>query len=279
MKNKARRILVGGVAGLALAAGVAAAAGNQGSPGAIDNMQVVGQVSLAGVNGGNPLAIRGFAFGAAKTSVASKPIVDEVTVVRRVDAFSSSFVSDAVTGRHRASAVVELFAPGTQTAYARYTLGDVTLGKVAHDGQKETLSLRSSVQTVESSIAGAPTPQLQAGRQIGSLALDGFATPIAVSDADFEIVAPPAAGGGGSGRPTIKPLAVEVAHGSASPQLLNAGLTGKHLRRVTLTLARATYTLADATVTSVKEEASGVPGSIPTERIQLDAATVQVTTQ
>jgi type VI protein secretion system component Hcp len=278
MKSTALRTLVGGVAGLALAAGVAAAASNQASPRAIDNAQVVGQVSVAGVNGGNPLAIRGFAFGAARASLAGKPIFDEVTVVRRVDALSSAFVNDAVTGRHRASAVVELFAPGTQTAYARYTLGDVTLGKVAHDGQKETLSLRSSVQTVESSIAGAPTPQLPLRRQIGSLALDGFAAPIAVSDADFEIVVPPAGGGGGSGRPTIKPLAIELAHGSASPQLMNALLTGKHLR-ATLTLARVTYTLADATVTSVKEEASGVPGSIPTERIQLDAATVQVTTQ
>jgi type VI protein secretion system component Hcp len=279
MKRTALRTVVGVVAGLSLAAGVAAAAGNQVSAKAIDNTRVVGRLSLAGLNDGKPLAIRGFAFGAANPGGTGKPTLDAVTVVRRVDAFSSSFVSDAATGRHRGSAVVELFTPGTQTAYVRYTLGDITLGKVAHDGDTETLALRSSALPVEDSIVGAPTPQLQPGKQIGSLALDGFAAPIAVADADFEIVAAPVGGGGGTGRPTIKPLAVELAHGSASPQLMNAVLTGKHLRRVTLTLARATYTLADATVTSVKEEASGVPGSIPTERIQLDAATVQVTTQ
>jgi type VI protein secretion system component Hcp len=259
--------------------------GPAGGPPAL-HTQVVGTATLAGVNGGNPFTIRGFSWGASNDGAGAggggaggKATIGEVELVRGVDALSSHLVDDAAAGLHLSSAVVDLFVPGTQSPYARYTLDDVRVAKVVHDGDVETLALASATID-EQSLAGAAPPQLPAGSQLGDLQLDGLAAPLGVSGDRFEIDSASAPVGGGSGNaPTIHPLVVSLAHGAASPQLVHDVLTGLHLRAATLTTPHATYSLTDVVVQSVQDEATGAAGSIPSEKIELVAAHLAVTSQ
>ena len=265
--------------------------GPQGPPGPVGgppapNTQVVGTATLVGVNGGSPFTIRGFSWGASNDGAGAvgggaggKAVIGDVELVRSVDALSSHFVDDAAAGLHRPSAVIDLFAPGTQTPYARYTLDDVRVTKVVHAGNVETIAL-AAVTIDEQSLAGAAAPQLPAGSKLGDLQLDGFAGPLDVSSDRFEIDGASGQVGGGAGNtPTIKPLVVTLAHGAASPQLVHDVLTGLHLRQATLTTPHATYSLTDVTVQSVQDEATGAAGSIPSEKLELVAAHVAVTSQ
>ena len=153
------------------------------------------------------------------------------------------------------------------------------MAKVVHAGDVETLALASATID-EQSLAGAAAPQLPAGSQLGDLQLDGFAGPLGVSGDRFEIDSASAPVGGGSGNtPTIQPLVVNLAHGAASPQLVDDVLTGRHLKQATLTTPHATYSLTDVTVQSVQDEATGAAGSIPSEKIELVAAHVAVSSQ
>ena len=103
--------------------------GPQGPPGPAGgtpslHTQVVGTATLAGVNGGSPFTIRGFSWGASNDGAGAagggggggKATIGEVELVRGVDALSSHLVDDAAAGLHLSSAVIDLFAPGTQIA-------------------------------------------------------------------------------------------------------------------------------------------------------------------
>jgi type VI protein secretion system component Hcp len=211
--------------------------------------------------------------GSAKTTV------DDVTLVRAIDGVSSTLVDEAASGVPLRGAVIELFAPGTQTPYTRYTLRDVVVAKVVQVGGEETFALHPA-EIDEESIAGAPAPKLPAGSQLGTLQLDGYAVTLAVSGDEFEIDGAPSAAGGGSGsQATIKPLVVDLPLGSDSPKLVDDVLAGIHRKTATLTTAHATYSLTDVVVRSLKDEATGAAGSIPSEKIELDAAKVAVATQ
>lgn len=238
--------------------------------------QIVGQLTLAGANEGNPMLIRGFSWGATNDGGGSggggggKATIDDMTLVRDVDALSPALIDDVKAGVHLSSAAVDLFSPGTQTPYARYTLSDVLVTKVEHEGEKETLVLHVA-QVDEQAFAGTPAPVLPAGSQIGTLTLDGIAGALAISGAGFEIDGP-------AGLPaTTKPLRVDLAHGAAAPELALDVLTGIHLKSATVETSNATYVLTDVIVRSVQDEATGAAGAIPSERITLDAAQVQVT--
>jgi type VI protein secretion system component Hcp len=238
--------------------------------------EVVGQVTLSGVNDGNPMLVRGFSWGAASSDGGfgggggGKSTIDDVTLVRGVDSTSPALVHDVETGIHRPSAFVDLFTPGTQTPYARYALSDVRVAKVEHDGDEETIVLHA-VDIDEQPFGGGSPPALAADEQIGTLSLDGIAGELAISGAGFGIEAP------ALGAATIKPLRVDLAHGASAPQLLSHVMAGIHRPHATVTTSNATYSLTDVVVRSVKDEATGAAGSIPSERITLAAAQVQVT--
>ena len=238
--------------------------------------EVVGQLTLPGANEGNPMLIRGFSWGASNSGGGfgggggGKSTIDDVTVVREVDALSPAIIDDVQTGIHRASAAVDLFSPGTQTPYARYELSDVRVRNVDHDGDEETIVLHAA-QIEEQPFGGAPAPVLPADEQIGTLTLDGIAGALAISGAGFEIDGPEGAAA------TIKPLRVDLAHGAAAPELALDVLTGTHHMHATVQTSEATYSLTDVVVRSVQDKATGAAGSIPSERITLDAAQVQVT--
>ena len=262
--------------------------GPQGPPGPAGGMpaehtQVVGRASVEGIAGGNPFSVRGFSWGASNSGDAGagggggagKATVGDVELVRSVDALSAPLVDDAATGRHLRSATVELFVPGTQTAYARYSLSDVRVSQVRHDGNLETFRLNAA--TIEEQSLGAG-PQLAQGSELGTLELDGLAGQLAVSDDGFRIDSSSSQSGGGAGNTaTYAPLVVRLAHGAASPQLVEDVLTGKHLKTATVTTPHATYSLTDVVVRSVQDEATGAAGSVPSEEIELTAADVAVT--
>jgi type VI protein secretion system component Hcp len=238
--------------------------------------EIVGQVTLAGVNAGDPMLIRGFSWGASNTDggfgggAGGKSTIDDVALVRNVDASSPALIEDAGTGLHRPAASVDLFSPGTQTPYAHYALTDVRVAKVQHEGAEETFVLHAA-DVDEQVVPGPAVPVLEAGSQLGTLTLDGIAGSLAISDAGFEIE------GATLGAATIKPLRVDLAHGAAAPALLFDVMTGIHRPHATVTTSNATYSLTDVVVRSVDEKASGAAGSIPSEQITLDAAQVQVT--
>jgi type VI protein secretion system component Hcp len=256
--------------------GVPGPAGPQGPAGGPPPLhtEIVGQMTLAGVNGGNPMPIRGFSWGAANSDGGfgggggGQSTIDDVTLVRSVDPASPALINDVRTGIHRSSASVDLFSPGTQTPYAHYALTDVRVKNVEHDGDEETIVLHA-VEVDEQALGGAPV--LPEDRQIGTLTLDGIAGSLAISGAGFEIDGP------ALGAATIKPLRVELAHGTAAPALLFDVVTGIHRPHATVTTSEATYSLTDVVVRSVQDEAKGAAGSIPSEEITLEAAQVQVT--
>jgi type VI protein secretion system component Hcp len=249
--------------------------GPSGAPPAL-HTEVVGRLTLPGVNAGDPMPIRGFSWGAANSGggfgggAGGKATMDDVTLVRNVDAASPALISSIETGIHRPSASVDLFSPGTQTPYAHYALSDVQVTKLDHDGAEETFVLHA-VDIDEQAVAGAPVPVLPADQQIGTLTLNGIPGELAISGAGFEIEKP------ALGAATIKPLRVDLAHGAAAPALLFDVLTGIHRTTATVQTANATYSLTDVVVRSVEETSTGAAGSIPSEQITLDAAQVQVT--
>jgi type VI protein secretion system component Hcp len=256
--------------------------GPQGAPGPqgpsggtpAPNTEVVGQVTVAGVKGAAPMAIRGFSWGASTSDggagggAGGKTTIDDVTLVRTIDAATPALVGDALSGLHHQSAVIDLFVPGTQTAYVRYALTDVLVAKIAHDGDDETFSLRPA-QITEQTLAGAPPPT---GAQIGSLTLDGYADVLPISGDGFEIDGP-----SGLTPATIHPLRIDLALGASAPKLALDTMTGIHRKTATVQTSKATYHLTDVVIRSVHDEATGTAGSLPTERITLDAAQVQVT--
>jgi Type VI secretion system effector, Hcp len=249
--------------------------GPSGAPPAL-HTEVVGQLTLPGVNAGDPMLIRGFSWGASSSGGGfgggggGKATIDGVTLVRNVDSASPALINSVETGIHRLSASVDLFSPGTQTPYAHYALSDVQVTKLDHDGAEETFVLHAA-DIDEQAVAVAPVPVLPADEQIGTLTLDGIAGELAISGAGFEIEKP------ALGAATIKPLRVDLAHGASAPALLFDVLTGIHRVHATVTTANATYSLTDVVVRSVEEKATGAAGSIPSERITLEAAQVQVT--
>jgi type VI protein secretion system component Hcp len=258
--------------------GVPGPAGPQGPSGAPPALhaEVVGQLTLPGVNAGDPMLIRGFSWGASNSGGGfgggggGKATMDDLTLVRNVDSASPALICSVETGIHRASASLDLFSPGTQTPYAHYALTDVQVTKLDHDGAKETFVLHA-VDVDEQAVAGAPMPVLPAEEQIGALTLNGIPGDLAISGAGFEIEKP------ALGAATIKPLRVDLAHGASAPALLFDVLTGIHRATATVQTANATYSLTDVVVRSVEEKTTGAAGSIPSEQITLDAAQVQVT--
>ena len=285
MKRKLLPIAAAAAVILAVAAGAATGAQGPHGPAAAPHTQIVGRATLDGLDDGNAFTVRGFSLGASNTGAgasgggagAGKATIDDVELVRHVDALSAPLVDDAATGRHLRSAVIDLFVPGTQTPYARYSLGDVRVAKVLHVGDLETIALASATVDEQSLAAG---PQLAPGSQLGTLQLDGIAAPLAVSDDRFEIDSADSSTGGGAGNTaTFQPLVVSLAHGAASPQLVDDVLTGRHLETATLTTPHATYSLTDVVVQSVKDEATGAPGSQPSEEIELVASHVAVSSQ
>ena len=241
------------------------------------NTEIVGQVTVAGVNGAAPMAIRGFSWGASNSDgglgggAGGKTTIDDVTLVRTMDAATPALVGDAVSGLHHQSAVIDLFVPGTQTAYVRYALTDVLVSKIAHDRDDETFSLRP-VQITEQTLAGATPSALPAGAQTGSLTLDGYADVLPISGDGFEVDGP-----SGLTPATIHPLRIDLALGASAPKLALDTMTGIHRKTATVQTSKATYHLTDVVIRSVHDEATGAAGSIPTERITVDAAQVQVT--
>ena len=259
--------------------GPAGAQGPQGPSGAppARHTEDVGQVTIAGLNGGAPMTIRGFSWkasnegGAFGGGAGGKTTVEDVTLVRTVDDTSPALVTDALNGLHIQNAVVDLFVPGTQTGYARYTLTDVTIAKIAHDGDAETFQLHPA-QISEQTLPGVTPPALPADAQTGTLTLSGLPGGLAISGNGLDV------DGGTAFTPaTIHPLRVDLALGGSSPQLVQRVLTGMHLATATVQTSTLTYHLTDVTIRSVEDEATGAAGSIPTERITLDAAQVQVT--
>jgi type VI protein secretion system component Hcp len=249
--------------------------GPSGAPPAL-HTEVVGRLTLPGVNAGDPMLIRGFSWGASNSGGgfggggAGKATMDDVTLVRNVDSASPALISSVETGIHRASASVDLFAPGTQTPYAHYALTDVQVTKLDHDGAQETFVLHA-VDVDEQAVAGAPVPVLPADEQLGTLTLNGIPGELAISGAGFEIEKP------ALDAATIKPLRVDLAHGASAPALVFDVLTGIHRTTATVKTANATYSLTDVVVRSVEEKTTGAAGSVPSEQITLDAAQVQVT--
>ena len=239
--------------------------------------EIVGQLTLPGVNGGNPMPIRGFSWGASNSDggfgggAGNESTIDDVTVVRNVDPNSPALIHHAELGIHRSSASIDLFSPGTTTPYARYALSDVRVRNVEHDGDDETIILHA-VEIAEQPFGGGSAPALPADEQIGALTLDGIAGELAIAGVGFKIDAPAA------GAATVKPLRVDLAHGVAAPDLLLDVLTGAHRAHATVRTATATYSLTDVEVRSIHDEATGAEGAIPSERITLAAAQVQVTT-
>jgi type VI protein secretion system component Hcp len=250
--------------------------GPAGGPPAL-HTEIVGQLTLSGVNGAAPMAVRGFSWGASSTDsgagggAGGKTTIDDVTLVRTIDAVSPVLVGNAESGLHHQTAVVDLFTPGAQAPYARYTLTDVVVATIAQSGDDETLSLHPA-QIAEQLLPGSTPPVLPAGAQTGTLTLDGIADVIPISGDLFA-----ADGPSGLTPATIHPLRVDLAHGGNAAKLALDALTGIHLKTATVTTSKATYLLTDVVVRSIHEDATGAAGSIPTERITLDAAQVQVT--
>jgi type VI protein secretion system component Hcp len=250
--------------------------GPAGGPPAL-HTEVVGQLTLSGVNGAAPLAIRGFSWGASSTDggagggAGGKTTIDDVTLVRTMDAVSPVLVGNAESGLHHQTAVIDLFTPGAQAPYARYTLTDVVVARIAQSGDDETISLHPA-QVAEQLLAGSTPPVLPAGAEIGTLTLDGIADVMPISGDGFAVDGP-----SGLTPATIHPLRVDLAHGANAAKLALDALTGIHLKTATVKTSKATYLLTDVAVRSIHEDATGAAGSIPTERITLDAAQVQVT--
>src|SRR4029453_8612404 len=94
------------------------APGPQGGPGPqappggtpAPNTEVVGQVTVAGVKGAAPMAIRGFSWGASTSDggrdggARGKTPIDVGTLVRTIDAAPPALVGDALSGLHHQSA-------------------------------------------------------------------------------------------------------------------------------------------------------------------------------
>ena len=249
--------------------------GPAGGPPAL-HTEIVGRLTVPGINGGNPMLIRGFSWGASNSDggfgggAGGKATIDEVTVVRSVDQATPALVESVETGAHEAAAAVDLFSPGTQDPYAHYALTDVRFRHVEHDGANETIRVEA-VDIDEQAVAGAAMPALEASDQIGTLTLSGIAGQLPISGVRFEV------DGSGLGVATIEPLRVDLAHGAAASALLFDVLTGIHRASATVQAADATYSLTDVVVRSVSEKATGAADSIPFERITLEAAQVHVT--
>ena len=249
--------------------------GPAGGPPAL-HTEIAGRLTVPGINGGNPMLIRGFSWGASNSDggfgggAGGKATMDEITVVRGVDQATPELFDGVATGVHKASAAVDLFSPGTQTPYMHYALTDVRLTHLDHDGAEETIRLRA-VDIDEQAVAGATMPGLEASDQIGTLTLSGMAGQSPISGVGFAVE------GSELGGATIEPLRVDLAHGAVAPTLLFDVLTGIHRASATVQTADATYSLTDVVVRSVSEKATGAADSIPFERITLEAAQVHVT--
>ena len=250
--------------------------GPSGAPPA-PHTQVVGQATIEGLNGNAPFPITGYSWGATSAGDsgtgtgggAGKAIIGDVTIVHGVNSLSPALVDDAATGRHIRSAQIELFAPGTTTAYLRYELSDVLVTRVLHADDEETVAL-SPTEIDEALVAGAPTPTVPS--DVGTVTFDGIAGTFAVSAHAFDVVntgTSDSGSGGGAGKAIFKPSKVELALGAAAPTFAHAVLTGEHFRSAVVTMPHATYTLSDVLVPAVQDTATGAAGSVPTQAVDL----------
>jgi type VI protein secretion system component Hcp len=224
----------------------------------------VRRVAWANTLDGNPWALGGGA--------APKPVWGSLVVTKAPDKSSPALWDLTATGKHVASAALELLAPGASAPYARYALQDVSVTRFstrAAGGEREDeVALGYATATPTFNIA-APLPATGAS-EVGALTVDGIAgsSPVVLDAWQLGKAQP---GAFEIGKPVDR----------SSPALFARFAAGQHIKRVTISrylpgtrTAYATYVLSDAVISSYSVSGEGRP----VERIGFAARRIETTT-
>lgn len=207
----------------------------------------------------------------------------EVTATPGADA--PQLLTAVASGKHLASAKLEVTAPGAASPTATLELGEMTVASfaVSGSGAERTEQMRLTVPSPGGSQAEPPrlvwaagAPALPtAGQKLGEMTLAGVTGTFdlisdpsaAVEPEGWGLVGPEATGGGGgTSRPKFETFRVVKAVDSRSPELLDAMRFGKHFTLATIkvfvpgtTTPATTYELKDASFGSYHLRGGPVP--------------------
>jgi type VI protein secretion system component Hcp len=223
----------------------------------------VRRVAWANTLDGDPWALGGGA--------GAKPAWGNLVVTKAPDKGSPLLWDLSATGKHVASAKLELVAPGASVPYASYVLQDVSVARFNTRGagsEREDEVAFGYAKATPAFNAAAPLPAAGAS-EVGALTVDGIAgsSPV-VLDAWQVSKAQPG------------PFEVGKPVDRSSPALFARFASGQHIKRVTISrylpgtrTAYATYVLTDAVVVSYAVAGEGRP----VERIGFAARRIETT--
>jgi type VI protein secretion system component Hcp len=229
---------------------------------------------------------------------AVKPSFGGLDVTATPGADAPQLLTAVASGKHFASAKLEVLAPGAETPTATLELGDTTVASfaVSGSGEERTEGMRLTVTDP----GGSPTdpPQLVwagapalpvAGQKVGEMTLAGVTGTInlisdpsaAVEPEGWGLVGPePTGGGGGVSHPKFATFRVVKAVDSLSPELLEAMKFGSHFTGAKITIF-ATGTTTPATTYELKDARIGGyrlrGGPIPIEELGFNYSTIKQT--
>ncbi len=242
-----------------------AAALNPSSPVAVVGTGDVGQLTLAGVNGGNPVPVMSFSHSARRPAGAAQ--TDEVLrVTRHVDTNSPQLLGIGLRGAKAATAKLELLStvalPPPRTVIATYNLTNVSIEKLDESEASlqageavEALVLRYDTLTVSCAPSACREPVHEPGTEDQISISELGAEPVQIRAMSFGIEK-----GLGGAKVGFAPATVQMDLSNVAPALILRGRTGTSLGRVIVDLVKeggahpviyATYDFTAAAATSV----------------------------
>jgi type VI protein secretion system component Hcp len=273
--------------------GDAGPAGAQGGPGPVaappvQSRKPVGRLTLAGVTGDGPggtIEVRSLAWSNVLSGdpfsggggVTAKPVWGDVVIAKAPDRSSPQLWKLTATGKHVASAKLDLLAPGASAPYASYVFKDVaatTFSTHGSDDERQDevgLSFGATASPLAFD-ASAPLPALAQPR-VGQLTVEGIPGDIDLVLDAWRL--------DNTGTARFGPFVVSKGVDGASSALLSRFTSGMHTKTVTIKLLQpgsttvyTTYLLTNVVVSSFTVVGDGRP----LERVGFDAAKIESTT-
>jgi type VI protein secretion system component Hcp len=291
-----------GAAGAQGATGATGAPGAQGEPGEADappgGPATTERLTIAASPAPIVVNVLSSSLDGAFEEGAVKPAFGGLDVTATPGADAPQLLAAVASGKHLASAKLEVFAPGASSPTATLELGDTTVASfaVSGSGEERTEEMRLTVTdpggspTDPSLLLWAATPALPvAGQKVGEMTLAGVTGTInlisdpsaAVEPEGWGLVGPePTGGGGGVSHPKFATFRVVKAVDSLSPELLKAMKFGSHFTLATITLfapgtttPATTYELKDARIGGYRLRG----GPVPIEELGFDFSAIKQT--
>jgi type VI protein secretion system component Hcp len=306
-----------GAPGQAGAQGGQGAAGAQGAPGAAGAQGPQGEPGEAAAPPpGGPATTERLTIAASPSPIvvnvlsssldgvfeegAPKAAFEGLEVTATPGADAPQLLAAVASGKHLASAKLEVTVPGAASPTATLELGEMTVASfaVSGSGEERTEQMRLTVPSPGGSqtepprlVWAAGAPALPApGQKVGEMTLAGVSGTInlisdptaAVEPEGWGLVGPEltGGGGGGAGRAKFETFRVVKAVDSRSPELLDAMRFGKHFTLATIkvfvpgtTTPATTYELKDASFGGYHLRG----GPVPIEELALNYSAIKQT--